>query len=319
VRPNGSKAEKELARLAGASHGVVTRGELLRAGVTVAEIKHRVRAGSLLRVHRGVYRVGHKAPSVEARYLAAVRACGPGALLSGRAAGYLLGLLKGSPPAPEVTIPTQRRVRGVATRRAQISPPDATIVRGIPVTTVACTIVDLAAVLTADDLARVCHEATIRYATTPAQVEAVLVRRPNAKGAAGLRGVLRGDVPVTLSALERRFLAVLTDAALLLPQTNRPAGRRWVNCRWPDQRLTVELDSYRYHHSRHAWQKDLDRERQARARGDAFRRYTYSDVFEDPRFMLEELRRLVPHALRPEGRPATQREQSGAPSPASRH
>jgi len=297
VRPNGSKAERELARLAGASHGVVTRGELLRAGVTVAEIKHRVRAGSLLRVHRGVYRVGHTAPSLEARYLAAVRACGHDALLSGRAAGYLLGWSKGSPPAPEVTAPTQRRVKGVATRRARTSTPDATIVRGIPVTTVARTIVDLAAVLTAADLARACHEATIRYGTTPAEVEAVLARRPNAKGAAGLRRVLHGDVHVTLSTLERRFLTVLTEAGLLPPQTNRPAGKRWVDCRWPEQRLTVELDGYRYHHSRHAWEKDLDREREARARGDEFRRYTYRDVFEDPRFMLEELRRLVPPTL----------------------
>ena len=173
------------------------------------------------------------------------------------------------------------------------------IVRGIPVTTVPRTIVDLAAVLTAADLARACHEATIRYATTPTEVEAVLARRPNAKGAAGLRRVLRGDVHVTLSTLERRFLTLLTEAGLLSPETNRRAGRRWVDCRWPEQRLTVELDGYRYHHSRHAWQKDLDREREARARGDEFRRYTYGDVFENPRFMLEELRGLLSRRFAP--------------------
>jgi hypothetical protein len=67
-----------------------------------------------------------------------------------------------------------------------------------------------------------------------------------------------------------------------------------VDCRWRDQQLTVELDSYRYHSSRHAWEQDRHREREARARGDEFRRYTYGDVFEHPRLMLRELRRLLP-------------------------
>ena len=98
---------------------------------------------------------------------------------------------------------------------------------------------------------------------------------------------------VTLSRLESRFLERLRDAGLVLPKTNRPAGGRRVDCRWPEQRLTVELDSYRYHHSRHAWEQDRRREREARARGDEFRRYTYGDVFEHPEFMLTELRALV--------------------------
>jgi very-short-patch-repair endonuclease len=77
-------------------------------------------------------------------------------------------------------------------------------------------------------------------------------------------------------------------------QTNRPAGGRRVDCRWPEQRLTVELDSYRYHRSRHAWEQDRRREREAYARGDQFRRFTWGDVFEDPRQMLAELRALLP-------------------------
>ena len=88
-------------RLASSSHGVVTRAQLLAAGLTVAQIKSRLRSGELLREYPGVYRVGHRAPSVEARYLAAVWACGRSALLSGRAAGYLLGIL--------TRLPTYRR------------------------------------------------------------------------------------------------------------------------------------------------------------------------------------------------------------------
>jgi hypothetical protein len=290
----GRTVERELARIAGTAHGVVARSQLLRAGITAREIDGRIRSGALLRQHPGVYRVGHQAPSLEARYLAAVRACGEGAVLSGRAAARLLDLLKSGAPVPEVTAPTERRVAGVRTRRSRrIDPRDATTWRGIPVTTVARTLVDLAAVLAVDDLARACHEAGVRHGGTPAQVNAVLVRRPNSSGAEKLRLILRGDARVTLSSLEDRFLEVLRKHGLPLPQTNRPAGGRRVDCRWPERKLTVELDSYRYHHSRHAWEQDRRREREARARGDEFRRYTYGDVCEDRGFMLAELRTLL--------------------------
>jgi very-short-patch-repair endonuclease len=100
-------------------------------------------------------------------------------------------------------------------------------------------------------------------------------------------------VRVTRSGLERRFLDLMRGAGLPLPPTNRPAGGRGVDCRWPERRLTVELDSYRYHRSRHAWELDRRREREARRRGDEFRRYTRDDVFEDPRTVLAELRPLL--------------------------
>jgi hypothetical protein len=291
MRPLGDTVERELGRIGGAAHGLVTRVELLRAGVTVAEIKRRLRSGALLREYPGVYRVGHRAPSLEARYMAAVLACGEGAVLSGRAAGYLFGALKGPAPPPEVTAPTRRRVRGVMTRRSRAI--DATTWRGIPVTPLPRTLVDLAAVLDLDALARACHEAGVRHGTTPGQVEAGLERRPKSPGAAKLRVVLRGDAPITLSRLEKRFLALLRQARLALPVTNRRTGRHWVDCRWPDLRLTVELDSYRYHNSRHAWEQDRRREREARARGDDFRRYTYGDVFEKPELTLAELHALL--------------------------
>jgi hypothetical protein len=170
---------------------------------------------------------------------------------------------------------------------------EATVWRGIPVTTVARTLVDLAASLALSDLARACHEAGVRYGTTPRQVDAVLAKRPNTKGAKNLREVLLGEVRVTLSKLERMFLQRLDEAGLPLPQTNRPAGGRRVDCRWPEQRLTVELDGYRYHSSRHAWELDRRREREARARGDEFRRYSYHDVEEWQAWMRRKLRALL--------------------------
>jgi hypothetical protein len=285
-----STVERKLAAIARKQHGVVTRAQLLVAGLSPEEIYGRLGKGALLPVHRGVYRVGHRAPSIEARYLAAVLACGPGAALSGEAAGHLWGLLKGLAPPPEVSAPTQRRVKGVRTRRAR---PRTTRRRGIPVTTVPQTLMDLAARLSEPDLARACHEADVLHGTTPAQVDPLLAAFPNCPGAARLKRVMKGDVHILLSKLERGFIKLLRGDGLDLPLTNRPAGAHYVDCRWPERRLTVELDSYRYHRTRHAWEQDRRREREAYARGDHFRRYTWDDVFVYPSPTLEELRPLL--------------------------
>jgi hypothetical protein len=272
---------------------VVTRKQLLAAGVSSDEIAWRLREGSLIKVHRGVYRVGHVAPSIEARYHAAVLACGGGAVLSGEAAGWLWGLIKGTAPPPEVTTPGDRKVQGVRTRRARRRETETTTRHGIPITTVPRTLVDLSSLLQSADLARACHEAGVLYRTTPSQVDQVLQHRPSTPGAKRLRMVLRGDVHVILSALERKFLKRLDEAGLPRPVTNKPAGERRVDCRWPKHNLTVELDSYRFHNTRHAWELDRRREREAHARGDDFRRYTHDDVFELADQMLGELSALL--------------------------
>src|SRR3954469_19354566 len=121
MRWQSTTVEQKLARLGGRQHGVVTRPELLRAGISTGAIERRVRKGLLIQQYPGVYRVGHAAPSVDASFMAAVRACGEGAVLSGRAAAHLLGLLRGAAPKPEVTAPTERRVKGIQTHRARRS------------------------------------------------------------------------------------------------------------------------------------------------------------------------------------------------------
>ena len=152
------------AALASEQHGVASRGQLLAAGLSAKEIEWRLHSGALIAVHRGVYRVGHQAPLAEATALAAVLACGDGAFLRACSAGHLLGLTRRLPSAPEVATRTQRRVAGVETKRLRRTDPrDVTIVRAIATTTVPRTLVDLAAVLSAEDLARACHEAGVRY------------------------------------------------------------------------------------------------------------------------------------------------------------
>jgi hypothetical protein len=283
-----------LARLAGRSKGLVTREELFRAGLTRGQIDWRVQSGLLIPQYDGVYRVGHAAPSVECSYLAAVKACGERALLCGRAAAHHFGLIKGSPPPPEVLVVGKRKLPGVRVRRTRrIDRRGATEWQGIPSTTVARTVVDLAAELSPDALARVFHEAVVRFRVKPAHVEAVLARRPNSPGVAELRRVLWGDTRVLLSELEHGFIALLEANGLPLPETNIPEGGHYVDCRWRKHKLTVELDTYRYHSTRQAWERDQRRERTARARGDEYRRYVWGDVFEEPETTVAELRQLL--------------------------
>src|SRR3954467_7798802 len=104
MRPLDDTVERKLARIAGKQHGIVTRQQLLNAGISHAGIQRRVRKGTLLLEYRGIYRVGHRAPSMEARFLAAVLACGEEAVLIGRAAAYAWGLVKALAPSPEVAV-----------------------------------------------------------------------------------------------------------------------------------------------------------------------------------------------------------------------
>ena len=97
-----------------------------------------------------------------------------------------------------------------------------------------------------------------------------------------------------LSGLERGFCARLREAGLPLPITNRPAGAHYVDCRWPEHKLTVELDSYRFHKTRHAWEQDRQPRSRGPPQGRPLRRYTWRDVFEEPGDMLAELRELLP-------------------------
>ena len=209
-------------------------------------------------------------------------------MLSGRAAAYLLGLIKGKPPPPEVTAPTDRNG---ARRSPVICRNHGTTWRGIPVTTVARTLIDLAPRLNEDQLARACHEAGVLHKTTPAIVERLLGQ--NTPGSKKLRAVLRGDAQVVLNKLEKRFSERLKAAGLPLPLTNKLAGGRRVDCRWPEHNLTVELLSYTFHNSRYAWEQDQRRQREAYERGDEFRTYTWHDVFDAPEQMMRELVELL--------------------------
>src|SRR5206468_5635596 len=124
--------------------------------------------------------------------------------------------------------------KGVHTKRCrELDRRDCTKWHGIPVTTLARTLVDLAAELNEEELARAFHEASVRYRLKPEAVEAVLARRPRSKGAAALCRVVRGDTALLLSKMEKRFLRVLKRHGLPRPETNRRVDGRYIDCRWP--------------------------------------------------------------------------------------
>src|SRR5205814_1410525 len=136
MRPKSTTVEQIAARIASAAQGVVTRQELIDAAVSEGEIKHRLAIGALIRMHPGVYRVGHTAPSLEATYMAAVKAAGKHARLSERAAAHVYGLTRGGAPRAEVTAPAKRLVKGVKVKRSRLDTRDCTTRRQIPITTV---------------------------------------------------------------------------------------------------------------------------------------------------------------------------------------
>jgi hypothetical protein len=235
------RVKSSVAYLAKGQHGVVTRRQLLDAGVSRSGIERRIEAGMLHVAHRGVYRVGHMAPSFEARCMAAVLACGSGALLSHYGAAHLHRLIKRLPARIDVLTRSDRKVKSIHTHRSTHL--HATKVRGIPVTTVPRTIVDLAAELDPSSLARLFHEATVLRGTTPAQVERVLADLPNAHGATALRRVLHGDTHIT----QRPGIPLPLPACLFVipppgnqPQDGRPL-RRLPVAGTPPHRRTRQL------------------------------------------------------------------------------
>jgi hypothetical protein len=278
-------------RIAARQHGRVSRAQLLAAGVTSSQIARWLADGRLRRIHVGVYAVGHVAHSVRGDYMAAVLACGlEGAALSHRAAAHLLQIHSSRrTPRLEVTVAsTAGRGRpGIAIHRVRrLHPLDRWIVDHIPVTGVERTLLDMAPLLSAPDLGRACHEAWVHHRTTPKKVAACMQRNPHRPGAGKLRLAVAGDV--TLSVLEDGFVALLRRHAMPLPRTNVDHAGDKVDCHWPQIGLTVELLSYGFHASRHAFEADVARRRRSNHLA-----FTYGDVFERASQTAAELARSV--------------------------
>ena len=249
--------------LAYGQHGVISVRQLIALGWSHAAIARAVRDGYLIRIHRGVYAVGHTRLTARGRWMAAVLACGDGALLSHRAGAALHDLWPVPSGLIDVTALTARKSDGVRCHRSRtLHPDDRDVVDGIPVTAVPRIFLDMAEILTAQRLRTLLEQAQRRDLLNPARINAMLGRSNGHRGVAKLRAALaqlHDEAPWTQSELERNFLEFVRAAGLPEPQTNVIVDEILADCFWPEHNLVAELDGFDFHRDREVFESDRHR------------------------------------------------------------
>lgn len=262
--------DRGLAEIARRQHGVVARKQIEALGLSADAIDRWVRKGRLLRVYSGVYALGHDAITVRGRWMAAVLATGPGAVLSHRSATALWGIWGSGAGETHVTVPRKSRSRGSIHRHFGALPLDeVTRHDGIPVTSAARAVLDLAV-----DKGEAAAESALRELEYlgiygPVSIPALLERHPKHRGAARVRRCLERleDDPGgrLRSPLEERFLPFLDAHRIPRPRLNHwitlGDDRFQVDCYWPEARLVGELDDFRSHTTNRALSRDHRRDR----------------------------------------------------------
>jgi very-short-patch-repair endonuclease len=244
------------------------------------------------------YGVGHVALRREGWWMAALLACGEGAALSHRTAAQAWGLTMGPTLPIDVTTSTDhgRKHRQITTHRMLLAPLDALLRDNLRLTTPSRTIVDLAATLQGRALRETVERAQDLRRFDPNDIRETLARGPRRPGTRRLHDlitVLAPDEDNARSHLERRFLALVRKARLPKPACNHEIAGRRRDFAWPDQRLVVETDGYRYHSSRQAKRRDNRRDRELTALGWRPVRFTYEEIAFEPGEVAQELVRLL--------------------------
>lgn len=299
--------DRDLGDLAGAQHGVVARRQLAGIGLGKSSINRWLSAGRLHRLHPGVYAVGYRPLTQQARWMAAVLFCGDGAVLSHGSAAALWRIRPTAGTTIHVTSPVKGRPYGAIERHcSRLLGDERTVEDGIPVTTVPRTIFDLAAgsprrlAERAQAAESMLRQAEYRELHDSLSLPALLDRYPRRAGARAIRTALarRGESSGhTRSPLEERFLAFLDRHDLPRPQLNAwidvGAASYEVDCLWPDQRQIVELDGWQAHGTRSAFRQDRTRDRRLQAAGYATTRLIWSQLTDEPAAISRDLRRSL--------------------------
>lgn len=220
------------------------------------------RVGRLRRLHRGVYAVGHERLTWHGRCMAAVLAVRP-SVASHLSAGWLWGLLRYRPETPHVTAPTERRQRrGFVVHCAVLPSADLAAIEGIPVTSLPRTLLDLAVMLSEDQLGKAIERAEELGLFDLRAIVELLARSGSHSGAGRLRAALaiyREEPAFTRSGLERRFLELIREAGLPAPAMNFVVAGYEIDAYWEPQRFAVELDVFETHGTRLAFERDRRR------------------------------------------------------------
>lgn len=296
-RPEGLRGRRRsvddrAAAVAAAQHGVITLGQVRAAGMTPAMAATRVRSGVWVRVHPGTYRV-RGAPETWRQRVVAACLAGDGAASHDTALALLLGWAR-EPLPVEITVPATRRPRlcGVVVHRARrLEEGDLARVDGIRVTRAHRTLLDVAGRYEPDELERLLDE-VLRRGASPDRLRERL-RDPAArtrKGAGTLRELVEhrcGDERVTESDLETGFLQLLRRFRVPRPVSQhevRHSGRlvARVDFAYPESRVALELDGYRWHAGRTRFDADRTRQNALEALGWTVLRFTWRDVHDRP-------------------------------------
>lgn len=284
----GKELQRDLSarvwELVGHQHGVVTRAQLLKIGLSTRAIEHRLAKGRLHPVHRGVYAVGRPEVGRRGLWMAAVLSCGPRALLSHRSAAALWAIAPTTDDGIEVVVPegTYRRQAGVRVhRRSELGAQHRREVAGIPVTDPVSTLIDLASCVPEWQVERALNEADRLDLIDLPTLRREIPEFQSRPGIACLRRLLACDV-LTDSGLERKFLAIARAAGLSRPQTQQWVNGYRVDFYWPQLGLVVETDGWRYHRTPGEQATDHRRDQAHAAAGLTTLRFAESQVRRRP-------------------------------------
>ena len=294
--------DRSIAALAARQHGVVSLEQLRHLGLTASTVRKRHAAGKLHRIHRGVYAVGHTALTREGHWMAAVLAGGDGAVLSHRDAAALLGLRPNSRSRIEITVPRRSPCSrpGLQIHRCSLPPQDVTVVDGIPCTTVARTVLDLAEELGRRPVERLIEQAERLRLFDRRALDDTLGRSTGRRGAAIVTAIFSeyefGDPP-TRNDLEEAMFGICSQAGLPKPRVNLwiPLEDDGVEAdfAWPKERLIAETDGRDTHGTHAAFERDRARDRRLMRAGWRVARFTWREVMYEPERVAEDLRALL--------------------------
>lgn len=296
--------DETITAIARRQHGVVSRAQLEAAGVSWGAIKHRLAAGRLTRLHRGVYRLG-PVHSPLASPMAATLVCRPSAVLGHHSAAALLGIRRPRPGPMDVTVtkghPESRT--GIEVHRTRtLRDDEVTTFKGIRTTTAARTLLDIAPDLSRKHLTRAIEEAQIQGHLDHLSLADAIGRAHGHRGVAALRAASPTEVRMTRSEAERRALELIRAAELPEPRTNARVAGCEVDLLWRAERLIVEVDGFAYHGSREAFERDRERDAELSALGFRVARVTWRQLADAPEAVVARLARSLsagPAPVRP--------------------
>jgi predicted transcriptional regulator of viral defense system len=265
ARENDQPKLVELAEAARRQWGAVTRAQLAAAGLGDSGVRDWVRSGRIRRLHRGVYAYGHDRLRREGYWLAAVLACGPGAVLSHRSAAALWGIRPSESAIVDVTVPSRAgriRRKGVRVHRSgRLTVEEVTEKDGIPVTTVARTLLDEADNLDTQALRRAITEAEYRHLYDHTALIAVVESNPGRRTKKLMTAATEGRLHRTRSPLEDRFLRFTDRYGVEDPECNVQLEGYEVDFLWRRVGLAIELDGLDAHGTREAVRRDRRKDR----------------------------------------------------------